>query len=415
MGFGKSETLINNIYMAKKALLEDGRRIAAYSAGLNLCLASIKGGLAFLSGSKALLAETIHSFTDVIGSLAVWIGIVISRKRSPSFPWGLYKVENIAAVISAFFILLAAYEVAKSTFIATGVGITHINMSLFVLFLMVIPILLFARYEKKEAIRLNSPSLLADARNWLTDIAPLVIVIAGLAGTRVYAHADKIAAIIIIIFILKASYEIVKDSMKSLLDASVDSRTIKKIREIVGGFKEVEEITALHARNSGSFIFIHLNLRLSVKRLKEAHEISEMIEQAIRSEIPFVERVVIHYEPQKKDYVRYSVPLADREGTISEHFGRAPFIAFWDKRISDGAVLNQEILKNPFLTLEKGKGIRLAEFLAEKGSDVLFIKKRFEHKGPEYVLSNYEVEPRKTDANLLNELMDLEKIVFKKS
>jgi cation diffusion facilitator family transporter len=409
MGFGKSEILVEDIYMTKKTLLEDGRKIAAYSAGLNLCLASIKGGLAFLSGSKALLAETIHSFTDVIGSLAVWIGIVISRKRSPSFPWGLYKVENIAAVVSAFFILLAAYEVAKSTFISKDVEITHINVSLVILFLMVIPIVLFALYEKKKAVRLNSPSLLADARNWLTDIAPLVIVIAGLAGTRVYPHADKIAAVIIIIFILKASYEIVKDSMKSLLDASVDSLTIKKIREVVGNFKEVEEITALHARNSGSFIFIHLNLRLSVKRLKEAHKISEIVEETIKEEIPFVERVVIHYEPEKKDYVRYAVPLANKEGEISEHFGSAPFIALWDKKILKDVLLNQEVFENPFLDLEKGKGIRLAEFLVEKGVDILVLKKYFEHKGPEYVLSNAEIEIQKRDVNFLKELVDFGK------
>ncbi|MBE0425903.1 MAG: cation diffusion facilitator family transporter [Nitrospirae bacterium] len=409
MGFGKSEILVEDIYMTKKPLLEDGRKIAAYSAGLNLCLASIKGGLAFLSGSKALLAETIHSFTDVIGSLAVWIGIVISRKRSPSFPWGLYKVENIAAVVSAFFILLAAYEVAKSTFISKDVEITHINVSLVILFLMVIPIVLFALYEKKEAVRLNSPSLLADARNRLTDIAPLVIVIAGLAGTRVYPHADKIAAVIIIIFILKASYEIVKDSMKSLLDASVDSLTIKKIREVVGNFKEVEEITALHARNSGSFIFIHLNLRLSVKRLKEAHKISGIVEETIKEEIPFVERVVIHYEPEKKDFVRYAVPLANKEGEISEHFSSAPFIALWDKKILKDVLLNQEVFGNPFLDLEKGKGIRLAEFLVEKGVDILVLKKYFEHKGPEYVLSNAEIEIQKRDVNFLKELVDFGK------
>ncbi|MFZ6017724.1 MAG: cation transporter dimerization domain-containing protein [Nitrospirota bacterium] len=69
---------------------------------------------------------------------------------------------------------------------------------------------------------------------------------------------------------------------------------------MVSIFKEVEEITALNARNSGSFIFVHLNVRFSVKRLREAHQIAETIEKAIRKEIPFVERVVIHYEPEKR-------------------------------------------------------------------------------------------------------------------
>jgi divalent metal cation (Fe/Co/Zn/Cd) transporter len=158
------------------------------------------------------------------------------------------------------------------------------------------------------------------------------VVIGGLACTLVYPYADKIAAIIVIIFIIRAGFGILKDSMKSLLDASVDNITLNKIREVVNSFKEVEKITALNARNSGRFIFVHLDLRLSVKKLKDAYQIANAVEKAIRKEIHFVERVIIHYEPEKKDYVRYAVPLVNREGEISEHFGEAPFIALWIKR-----------------------------------------------------------------------------------
>lgn len=384
---------------------KNGEKVALYSIMLNICLALTKGGLAVFSGSSAILAETIHSLTDVVGSLAVWTGIVISRKKSPAFPWGLYKVENLAAIVSAFFILLMAYEVGKSTLLSEAKVITNINISLVVLSFMIVPVYLFARYEKKKAIELNSPSLTADAQNWMTDIAPIAIVIGGLAGSVIFPHTDKIAAVIIIIFVSKASYDIVKDSMKSLLDASVDIKTLDEIRGIVRSFKEVEEITAIHARNSGSFIFIHLNVRFSVKRLKEAHQIADSIEGAIRNEIPFVERIVIHYEPEIKDYVRYAVALANREGEISEHFGSAPFIALWDKKILNGVILSQDILENPFLEMEKGKGIKLAELLVKRGVDILYAKKHFEHKGPEYVFSNVDVEVQITDLENLKDLI----------
>jgi len=68
---------------------EDGKKVALYSIFLNIVLVFAKGGIALLSGSTAVLAETIHSFTDVLGSLTVLIGISISKKKSPSFPWGL--------------------------------------------------------------------------------------------------------------------------------------------------------------------------------------------------------------------------------------------------------------------------------------------------------------------------------------
>lgn len=74
-----------NLFFEQKERQEDGRKVAAYSTVLNLFLTLVKGGLAIFSGSAAVLAETIHSLTDVIGSLAVWTGIIISRKNRQLF------------------------------------------------------------------------------------------------------------------------------------------------------------------------------------------------------------------------------------------------------------------------------------------------------------------------------------------
>jgi cation diffusion facilitator family transporter len=387
--------------------MEDGKKkVALFSTLLNLVLVLLKSGFAILSGSVAVMAEAIHSFTDVIGSLTVLMGISISKRKSPSFPWGLYKVENIGAIVSSFFVLLMAYELGRNVFFSEANEIAHRAISVAVLSLMTVPVFLFARYEKKKAEELNSPGLLADAQNWMADIAPLVVVTIGFASSAIYSPADKIASAIIIVFIVKAGYDIVKNSMKSLLDASVDAKTIEKMRTIVNSFNEVVEITELNARNSGSFIFVLLNLRLTLKKLKEAHETADRIEQAIKKEIPFVDRVTIHYEPEKREFIRYAVSISDREGTLSRHFGSAPMIGIWAENISDGNVLSHEILDNPFLQMEKGKGIKLAEFLVENGVNVLYIMKPFEGKGPEYVFSNAEIEVRITDKEKLNDFMN---------
>lgn len=389
--------------------METGKKLAVYSTLLNGGLVCAKGGLAVFTGSTALLAEMIHSLTDVIGSLTVLVGITLSRKKSPSFPWGLYKVENIAAIVSAFFIFLLAYEIGKSTLFSGAKEIKNINISILSLAVMTIPIVLFARYEKKKALELNSPSLLADAQNWMTDIAPIVVVIGGLAGSVVYPHADKIASIIVIVFIMRAGYNIARDSLKSLLDASVDSRTIEKMKEIVHSFGAVKAINSLIARNSGSFIFVHLNITLSVKKLKEAHHTANDIEEAIRKEVPFMERIIIHYEPEKKDFLRYAVPLNNKEGEISEHFGGAPFIAIWDERFQNGSKIAQDVIQNPFLEMEKGKGIKLAELLVDRAVDVLYVKDDFEGRGPSYVFSDADIAIRKTGVRLLQELIGLKK------
>jgi cation diffusion facilitator family transporter len=386
-----------------------GKRLAVLSLSLNLLLAAAKYLLYLYAGSTAVLAEAVHSLTDVVGSLLVIGGIYLSEKKSRRFPWGLYKVENLAAVLSAALILFSAYEIAAMIYHPSPAGLKNLGSALITLLVMAFPVLLFSRYEAKRAAAINSPSLMADAKHWRTDLAPLAVVAAGIAGAQLsFAVADRIAASLVLILVLRAGYGILKDSLKSLLDASVDNETLDRMREAIRSFPQVKEPFMMQARNSGRFIFVEISVRVSLTRLKEAHETALALEREIKGRIPFVERVIVHYEPEKKEFFRYAVPLADRVGAISEHFGKAPFVALWDKRVSDGVTVSQKILDNPFSEVEKGKGIRLAEFLVNMKVDILYSREPFEGKGPEYVFSDAGVETRKTSARNLNNLMEHE-------
>ena len=81
------------------------------SLGLNVILTSAQFILYLLTKSAAILAEAIHSLTDVMGILFVIIGIYLSEKKSEKFPWGLYKIENLAAILVGVLIFLSAYEI----------------------------------------------------------------------------------------------------------------------------------------------------------------------------------------------------------------------------------------------------------------------------------------------------------------
>jgi cation diffusion facilitator family transporter len=392
----------------KNAFFHKGRGLALSSLGLNIFFTLAKFLLYRATSSSAIFAETIHSLTDVFGSLLVVGGIYLSGMKSERFPWGLYKIENIAAMLSAGLIFISAYEIAQMIYNPSTEGLRNLGITFILLCSMMVPVILFARYEGDRAKELNSPSLAADAQNWKMDIAPLAVVAIGIAGTKLsYPVADRIAAAMVLILVVRAGYSILKDSLKSLLDASVDAATLKKIQEVLTGIPQIKEIVSLHARNSGRYIFVNLGLRLSLKRLKDAHEIAHAVEEEIKKGVPFVESAIIHVEPETKDYQRYAVPLTGREGPVSEHFAKAPFIALWDKRV-DGTVSIPEVLENPYVSTEKGKGIKLAEFLVKKRVDIVYTKELFEGKGPEYVLSDAEVDVRKTEVKNLKDLMESE-------
>lgn len=84
--------------------------VALLSAGLHIILAVLKYGLGVFSGSIALRADEFHSFADVLSSLGIFVGIKISERKSSTFPYGLYKVENLAALVTSLFIFLAAFR-----------------------------------------------------------------------------------------------------------------------------------------------------------------------------------------------------------------------------------------------------------------------------------------------------------------
>jgi cation diffusion facilitator family transporter len=280
----------------------DPPKIASYSTLLNILVAITKAILAWRSGSSALLADTIHEFSNALASLLVLVGIGLSKRRSEAFPWGLYKVENFVAIVSAGFIFFAGYEIAQYVFRGgTALSLAYFYPSIFGLFAILLMITVFSRYEAKRAKVVHSPSVMADAPHWTSDIASTALVLLALLGSSVgYPILDRLAALVMVGFIAKVGGDILKDSMRILLDASVDSETLNRIRGEILRFPQAKKIKPLQARNSGRFVFVRAELVFSIKKFSRAHQLSEEIEKAILKAIPWVDKVPLHYEPLEK-------------------------------------------------------------------------------------------------------------------
>lgn len=384
----------------------DPSAIAFYSTLLNIFVAGAKGVLAWFSGSAALLADTIHGFSDTFASLLVLVGIWLSKRKSEAFPWGLYKVENFVALVSAGLIFFAGYEIVQHVFKAEKTLVSgHLYFPLFGLLAIILVITIFSRFEVRKAREFNSPSLRADASHWYSDIASTALVLLALLGARVgYPILDRLAALVMVGFIAKVGWDILKDSMRTLLDASVDSITLDHIRNVIRRFSQVKEIKSIQARNSGRFVFVRTNLAFGIKKLAQAHKLSEEIERSILKEIPQVDQVTIHYEPMKKDFLIYALPMEEDKQRLSDHFGDAPY--FYLVRISaEGHIVQEErILRNPCLEEEKGKGIKVSEWLLQNGVDTVYTRKAFDGKGPSYVFSNADVEVMITEDKTIDEI-----------
>jgi len=393
--------------------VEKSEKIAALSVFINIILLAIKYTFAMLSGSVGLAADAIHSSSDVMASLTVFAGLKISKRKSKRFPYGLYKVENLVSLIIALAILFAGYEIArKALFGGDGSTLRRIPLAIMAEVLVIGITLAFSVYEIKKGKEIGSPSIAADGKHVRTDMLSSVAVLLGLVGALFGVNLDRFAVFVVLIFIAHAGIMIFIDAMRVLLDASLDFGTLDKVKSVILSECCVKEIRSLTGRNSGSYKFIEADVVLNVRELEKAHSISKKIEEAIKGEIANVDHVLIHYEPVRKDTISFALPLEDIKGKLSKHFGESPYFTLITVKADDKTVKSRDIVSNDFLSVERGKGIMVAEFLVKQGVDVLLLKEKFEGKGPEYVLSNSDVDVVITNADTVDEALPQQGVIL---
>jgi cation diffusion facilitator family transporter len=380
--------------------MNPGEKLALISVGVNLLVTGLKYFLGVYSGSVALLADAVHSTADVVSSASIWAGIRISRRKTKRFPYGLYKVENLLALITSVIILLAGYEIARGVLEGGGrIQAERLPFAMGGVLVIILLLLGFSRYELKAARRLNSPSLEAEAQHLGTDLFASCVILAGLAGTyfQVQFPLDRWGALIIVLLIARVGLKIAVDAIRVLLDASLDFNTLNTIRDIIQKTPQVSKINALTGRNSGKFKFIEADLALKVRELEKAHFVANQIEGRIRARVPNVDHILIHYEPEKKETRITALPITEDRLHLSEHFGEAPYFLLLTLRIQDKKLLEEKILANPYRTLKTGKGIRVSEWLISQGVDEVMAAKSFDHKGPYYVFADAGVAMQQTE------------------
>lgn len=372
--------------------MEKSEKTALQAILITLFIFGIKVIAAIITGSIALKAEAFHTFSDSIASMTVFAGLKMAKRKTKTFPYGLYKIENLMSVIISLLILYSGYEIAMEAIGATQADLKNFGLGTILLVVVIIITFLFSRYEMKIGKEINSPILLADAKHSRTDVlSNMVVMIAIIFGSIGY-KLDKIAALIVVVFIAKTGFEILKDGVKVLLDASVDYETLSKTEKIILNTPQVVEIKSLTGRNSGRFKFIEANIIIKTHNLDKAHIIADKIEENIRKEVRNIDQVLIHYEPMRKEEIVYAIPLMEDKESISPHFGEAPWFMFIIFKNGQKTANRVKVIQNPCIKEEKGKGILAAEFLLQNSIDVVIVKKDFSGKGPAYVFSDANVE-----------------------
>jgi cation diffusion facilitator family transporter len=337
---------------------------------LNLFFSVVKLSWGVAVGATIIYADGIHSISDVVGAFLVFLALRFAGHKSGRFPLGMNKLEDLAALLGGAAILTAGYGILRMVFFDEGIKTPEkLGPTLILVSVIIVLETVFYLFERKAGKRLKSPGVRTDALNWLGDIGAGLVVMAGILGSHFsIPYAQEIAVAIIVLMIFYGAYEILRDAVLSLLDASADKETLQKAKTVIASFAEVGKIERLFIRRAGSVLFAEMVLQVKEKKTDSAHYVIDRIERELQHQIPNLAVVTIHYEPEKKPFKKIARLLEKDQTSLARTFGKA----FWIElsEVNDtGEIVSRKMIENPVSRGQRGKAIKLAAWLIKQKVD----------------------------------------------
>ncbi|HEY0284184.1 MAG TPA: cation diffusion facilitator family transporter [Vicinamibacterales bacterium] len=270
---------------------------------LNLAVALAKIIFGQLSGSISILSDGFHSLTDGASNVVALVGLRLGRKPpDANHPYGHRKFETLAAAAIALFLLIIVLEVAQAAFFRfRSGGAPTVTLASFAIMLVTLATnIMVVRAERKAATRLSSELLLADAQHTQSDVLTSIAVIVALAGSAYgYPILDPLAAVVIIVFIGYAGFQIARHAARILSDEIVISE--EEVRRVVQSVPEVLGCHRIRSRGSADYAFLDLHVWLDgATPLTDAHAVSHRVKDLLMERYPEIADAIIHIEPPPK-------------------------------------------------------------------------------------------------------------------
>ncbi|MBD3176927.1 MAG: cation diffusion facilitator family transporter [Armatimonadia bacterium] len=284
-------------------------RAAMLSVVSNTTLVIIKAAVGILVGSVSVLSEAIHSGVDLVAAVIAAIAVKTSGKPpDDEHPFGHGKVENVSGAIEALLIFGAGiwiiYEAAHKLMHPEPLVMPYWGVA--VMALSVIVNILVSGHLFRVGEETDSMALVADAWHLRTDVWTSLGVAGGLAAIAIggwvapdlnLAWIDPVIAIIVALMILKAAYELTRQSSRDLIDASLPDDEEELIRRHIRSQHQVRGFHHLRTRKSGDRRFIEFHLMVDADMsVLEAHEITDRLKDWIQEHFP-KSTITIHVEP----------------------------------------------------------------------------------------------------------------------
>ncbi len=284
------------------------KRITWIGLGINLGLTLLKFIVGYLGASQAVIADAVHSLSDMATDFAVLFGVKYwSAPPDEKHPYGHYRIEAMITAAIGLILAGAAISIGYHALITTRehhiiqpgwIAITGPLLSIIFKELLYQWTILVGRRVKSSAVIANAWHHRSDA---FSSVPALLAVTASIYNPN-WAFVDHIGALIVSMFILKVSWDILKPAFAELADQGASSKEREHIIEVTENVAGVEDVHAVRTRTFGSAMYVDLHILVEPEiTVRAGHDISEEVKKALLENGLRIIDVVVHIEPNETD------------------------------------------------------------------------------------------------------------------
>lgn len=274
---------------------------------VNIALSVIKLLIGFIGNSQALIADGIHSFSDLTTDFSIIFGVKFwLRPADKDHPYGHQKIELLVTIFIAFVLMIIGLSILfKAIFsLHSDTKETPQLIAFVVAVISIISKELLYRYTVKKSEILKSSALKANAWHHRSDAISSLPVAVAIIISSIFpnlAFVDYIGAILVSIFIIYPAFKMIKDSVSNLLDESVDKETFEEISKIASNVPNVIDAHDIRTRKIGEVIFVDMHILVDKNiTVKEGHDIAKAVKKTLLKQNSNILDVLIHIEPYEK-------------------------------------------------------------------------------------------------------------------
>jgi cation diffusion facilitator family transporter len=280
--------------------LKLGERGAIISIMAYICLSILKLFIGHISGSEALKADGLNNTTDILASVAVLIGLRLSQKPADEdHLYGHWKSEMVASMIASFIMAVVGFQVLAGAIssLFDGPRQPPDMISAWTGMFSALVMYLVYCYNKKLALKIKSQSVMAAAKDNLSDSWVSIGTVVGIIGSQFnLPWLDPFTAIIVGFLICKTAWGIFREASHQLTDG-FDQDLIQEYKEMIHEIHGVKGIKDIKARTYGNNIVVDIVITVNpVLNINEAHDISTKVEKELEEAYEIYD-VHVHVEP----------------------------------------------------------------------------------------------------------------------